>query len=528
MLRALILFFLTSILIAADASEKRFMIQGEYRTDNIEYDEREKSFLRIKMESYFSGKSGLHFALLCPLETESVWYSWNIELGDLSEKFKIFFGNYYACFGSGLSVGKKNYFSPDLYSKREISYEKKTFIADKSGFPQYSFQGIFSEIYFHFSGFDITVALFYSIRNRYINNDYYDKNGVASSAGSLLTKNKSEGNFTQPALMHDSGLSLKLAIDHFLFQAYGLCSYIEAGNGETVSSEASSSGYSFPVSSFYLFGISGIYSDRFISIKVDYTITGANLKENKSIGIKKYGLGFLYDIKLAGEIFQFCISGIYTDNSFFAPYSSFIKQGEDFHGGGLSIKPLEKIKIGCDVQTERKRIFSISSHFLESASREEIYSVFGGEEHSYFKSAFSRLEKYYQGSREVDRRISAKASILLDNLRWSAFSICTLSTASPAAFSAWTIVEKYFGRIFKGHLQYAFYKAEPDNSIYVYSYGIADSISGGFFIKRHSHLVSGGIDYKSETIIISANYENQFYSGKSLRKRGIFGARCYF
>ncbi len=99
----------------------------------------------------FSSESALNLSYIYLTKEKDYKYTWNVILNDISPNFSFITGNYFAHFGSGLLIGKKRIYDPDIFSFRitdsKTTEYKSAFTPCNNGNPVFAFNGLGTAFY---------------------------------------------------------------------------------------------------------------------------------------------------------------------------------------------------------------------------------------------------------------------------------------------------------------------------------------------------------------------------------------------
>ncbi len=532
----IIFMFLAYTEIAYAALPVDFYLRSEYRKDTIDYSETERIYYGEKLAVLFSRESAFNFSYIYPEHTKESRYTWNLLLKDISPNAYFLAGNYFTHFGSGLLLGRKNLYDPDIFSFRinDKITEKymNPFSPCNTGNPVFAFNGPAFAFGIQIHETKLAFNLFYSIKERFIDSESYDSGKISTTLETIDTKTKDENNLTEPVEIHTGGLMLSCEIiKNILFQIYFLTADIKGFYKEEINWEYNTSySESTGISGLNGFGLFAQYKDDFLCFLIDGTVTRKEMILNDNINKKEYGYGILYRIAFNPPFLSLSITGKEVQSSFYSPYSSSI--GEDYPESAwffdAGIKPYTNLKLFTKVSSQKRKAPSSKNIELPVTVKENIILSYSYNFIEEFNIAFKRREKTEEHGEE-NRQLHTTANIAITKIIKTNLSAVYQykNNANPSnAFSAGfrLLLTKYL----KIDAHFITIYISESNPVYIIASPIKDASTLGFFVKQDSNIIVMKSDLKFKEIFLSGRYLRQFYRKKSLHDQLEFYASGYF
>lgn len=398
-----------------------FYIQTDYRNDSIDFSDKEKNFYRGKIGILFSQDSSLNFTYVCIDNKKEERYTYNLLLHDISEHASFIIGNYYTTFGLGHLIGRKRIYDPDILSTRINVSSKKPFTPCNSGNPVFAFNGISALFSEEASYIQLSLYSFYSVKQRFIDDDSENSGKLDSSLSSLENRYNQDYNHNEPAALHTHGsmLSLKI-IDLFLFQGFYVYTDLRSISDRKIAWEYNKNeAFASGISMFKGGGILTQYEDDYITVSFEGDISKIEKDfdaDETSVNKKKqiFGYGFLYWIRYAHPFLSFAISVKNADPDYYTPFGSSI--GEDYPENGWfyksEIKPFLNLRIGAAISSQkRKAVTGYTYNELPVTQREMIYLKYS---HSFLKRLNIKVRRMEKRSGDIEKKMQFTESMKIE------------------------------------------------------------------------------------------------------------------
>jgi hypothetical protein len=512
-----------------------FFIRSEYKKDTIDYSDTEKIYYGEKLTMLFSQESLFNFSCIYVDQTKEKKYTWNLVLKDISPNAYFIAGNYFANFGSGLLLGKKNLYDPDIFSikvtERISEKNKLPFSPCNSGNPVFAFNGLAFRYDIQIYKKKLAFNLFYSIKERFISQDSYDSGSISSSMDTIDTTAVSGNRHDEPVEVHTGGILLSFDLfKDITVQSYFLSAGIKSRYKDKIAWEYESSYWkSSGTSGVNGFGLFAQYRDDFLCILTDGAMTQTEtLINNKKENINGYAM--LYRIAFSPPFLAMAITGKEVQSTFYSPYSSSI--GADYPESAwffdTEIKPYTNLKFQTKISSEKKKSPSSRDAELPAVRKENITLSYHYKILEEFEIIFKRREKT-DNSGEERRQIHSTANMALTKTAKINFS-------AAYQYDRNINPSKVFGAGFQllltGHLRinahFITAYISNDNPVYTTASPIRDASTQGFFIRQDSNTVVAKCDFRVREIFLSGRWLYQFDQNNSLYKQLEFFASGYF
>ncbi|MBN2402788.1 MAG: hypothetical protein JXN64_10350 [Spirochaetes bacterium] len=513
-----------------------FFIRSEYKKDTVDYSNTTKYYYREKLSILFSMESALNLSCIYLEQEKNYKYTWNIVLNDISPNFYLIAGNYFTHFGSGLLIGRKRTYDPDIYSFRTTESStknyKSSFTPCSTGNPVFAFHGMGTAFILQTTETRLALNAFYSIKERFISEDSYDSNKISGTADTLDSKIKREYNHSEPVEIHTGGAMLSAEIfSCILLEAYYLNADIQSRyKGEILWEYGEDSNGSSGISELNGFGFFSQYKDEFFSFLIDGVITQKESVSDNGRRKTEYGRGLLYKLKFAPPFLQILFAGKEVGEEFYSPYSSSI--GEDHPESAwfldTEIKPYTNFKLNSKLSSQKKTAAS-SADDAAPVIKKEIISL---------KYSYGRLEEVEIAVKRREKTDEEKT--ITKQLHPSIDVGITNSLKINLSCAYHWINNNDLSKIYLAGLQFvpvkpvkinlSFLSASITENNYFYAVvsPLRDSSTQGFYIKHDSCAVVIKSEIKIKEIFISCRYFYQFNKNRQLHTRlEFFASGCF-
>jgi len=507
-----------------------FYIQSEYRFDSIDYSEIENYFFREKISIMFSRESSLNIACVYMDREYKKRYTWNLFLNDISPKSTFIIGNYFTNYGSGLLIGRKRYYNPDLFSSRLSTVQRHSFIPCNNGNSIFAFNGIASSYREQISEVTLFLNFFYSIKERFFKEDLTNSGEIAYSLDSLDNKLERSYNHNEPVNIHTHGAMLGIKImDLLLFQIYYIYTDLRSLSRNEVLwdyEETDESGYG--TSRLLGSGFFTQYQDDFFSLFIDGSMTSRERTIEDAGKENVFDNGFLFGLEFKYSFLAISFIGKEVGDEYYSPYSSSI--GEDYPEKGwffdVKVRPLYNLKIGAALSSQRRCSVASGVNELPVTRREKLYLYYSYGILEKQDVTIRMMERVDENDHE--RRFQVKESMrigIIKSLKIDLSGIYQRGNKVRASY----FFDTGFKIDFLTHLSASchFSRADisKDNNIYKVISPIRNSSIPGFFIRQDSNIIVLKLDYKYEKIFLSSRYLHQFNNNESINEKfEIFGS----
>jgi len=499
----------------------RVKIQSEFRYDNIDNDETEKRLSREKINFFLSKKSKFNFSHIYIDEKNEHRMTWNLNLFDISPKAGFIIGNYNINFGSGLLIGKKNLFSPDIYSSRLIASHKKSFSPCNSGNPLFCFNGIALNSAITYSNFLFSLNAFYSLNSRYALSEIYESYCIKSSFSSINSRLDTDYKYSEPVTLNAYGLMLKLERGkNYTFGIYFFYSDIKNDQNNNILWKCKEmQNYSESIKSIHGYGIFSQYSDDYINIFIEFGIPMKKIVTNSISSRYIYDYGLLYGMEFKHPFFSISFKGKSTGKNFYSPYCSGNSYAETKWIIKSIIKPIKKLSFGTSFSSEKKLSPGYTEPFLPLTIKEELFLYFKFSKRNSIKIKYKRLEREKDLKIMRDNQIKSIVDFTpKDNLKLRISGLMQKNNSKPS-YSLSTGLSYMFLAHFKFIIYYAGFHISKDNNIYMSTAKFSRSLSGGLSIKKTSNVIISMLAFNYKKNSFSVKYLHQFLINRSIKKR---------
>jgi hypothetical protein len=512
-----------------------FFIQSEYKKDTIDYSDITTYYYRERLSIFFSKESALNLSYIYLTQEKDYKYTWNVILNDISPNLSIITGNYFAHFGTGLLIGQKRIYDPDIFSFRTADSTKpykSAFTPCSTGNPVFAFNGLGSAFTWQALETKFAFNAFYSIKERYVDEESYDSNKINSTIDTLDGKTKDAYNHNEPVEIHTGGVMLSASIfDCILFEAYYLNADIRSLYKDEIQWEYYEAlNESSGISKLNGFGIFSQYKDDYLNILVDGVVTQKESVLDNNKRKKDYGFGVLYKLRFTPPFLKMTLAGKEVDSSFYSPYSSSI--GEDYPESAwffdTEIKPYSNIKLITKVSSEKKNTPSSADEEIPIIQKEIISINYSYNWLEDLEIAVKRREKTDE-EKTITKQLHTSTDIAITkvlkiNLSSTYHWINNNSSSKIFIAGFKLIITDYF----KIYVNYLLANISNENSIYAVISPLRDSSTQGYIIAQDSNAVVIKSDLAIGEIFFSGRYFYQYNKCKPLHTRLEFYASGYF
>ena len=512
-----------------------FLVKSEYKKDTIDYSDTIIDYYREKVSVLFSEESRFNLSCIYLQNGSNTKYTWNLLLYDMSANFSFIAGNYFVNFGSGLLIGRKRIYDPDIFSFNIGNNEgssKSVFAPCNTGNPMYAFNGLGCSFYYSAQDIQLALNTFYSVKERFIDEDSYESNTISSTLDTLDTKTGDEYNHNEPVEIHTGGAMLSAGIfDCIVLGTYYLNADIRSRYKEEITWEyTDTADESVGICSMSGFGIFSQYRDDYFSLFVDWAATQKETIQNGEKNKKEYGQGLLYKLNFSSPFLKMAIAGKQVESSFYSPYSSSI--GDDYPESAwffdTEIKPYTNLKLSTRLSSQKRTSVS-SMDNTPPVIKKEILSL---------KYSYGRLEKVELGVKRRERSDEEKdvkeqlhssacfAPVKQFNINFSSAFHRINKSNSSRIFTAGILLAPT-GSI-RINFNYVYANIYEGNSIYAVISPMRESSTRGFYMKQDSSAFIIKSEIKAKEIFLSGRYLYLYKGSKTLHQRLEFFASGYF
>ena len=512
-----------------------FLIKSEYKRDTIDYSDTIVDYYREKVSVLFSEESSLNISYIYLQNTNENKYTWNLSLNDISPNFSFIAGNYFVHFGSGLLIGRKRIYDPDIFSFNidgNADTGRSVFALCNTGNPMYAFNGPGCSFFCQTQNISFALNTFYSVKERFIDEDSYDSNTISSTIDTLDTKTEDEYNHNEPVEIHTGGAMLSAGIlNCVVLGTYYLNADIRSQYKEEILWEYNDTPEeSAGISSLNGFGIFSQYRDDYFSLLVDWAATRKETVHNSEKNNKEFGRGLLYKLKFTSPFLTTAIAGKQVEPAFYSPYSSSI--GDDYPESAwffdTEIKPYTNLKLITRLSSQKRTSVS-SVNDTPPVIKKEILSL---------KYSFGRLEELEMGIKRRERideekdtkqQLHSSADIaLMKTLKVNLSSARhRINGRNSSAIYTAGLLFLPTGSI-RINFNYLTANISQGNSIYAVISPMQESSTRGFYIKEDSSAFVIKSEIKIKDIFLSGRYLYLYNGSRTLHRRLEFFASGYF
>ncbi len=515
----------------ADASlPVDFSVQSEYKQDTIDYSSTERYFYREKLGIFFSRESSLNISCIY-LQHEDIYkYTWNLVLNDISPSASFLFGNYFVNFGTGLLIGRKRFYEPDIFADRDMK-PGNVFSPCNTGNPVFAFSGAAGVFRLRIKDIDFTFNLFYSIKERFTDEESYESGGI-SSMPALDNKITREYNHNEPVQIHTKGGMISAAFLKYLYiQTYFLMTDLRSQYKDEICWDHDESyDESYSIAGLNGFGAFAKYKDDFFSFIADYAVTQKEAVHNGDIKKKEYGHGTIFGLEFTPPVLSISIIWKRAGASFYSPYSSSV--GEDypesawFFDTGINIYSNLKLFIG--LSSQKRTGPSSADSGLPVTKREKAGIFYSNGFIEKLDVIIRRLEKTADDNTE---KLQFKTSSNIYVIKSFSFLLSLIRQRDNCdnisrIYSTGCVFSP--SRFLKINFHYVNAKISGENIIYTINSPIMGSTTPGFFARENSDIFILKAGLKFRGCFLSSRYFHQFNAQRSVFRRFEAFASGYF
>ncbi len=513
-----------------------FSVQSEYKKDTIDYSDITRYYYREKLSIMFSKESALNLSCIYLDREKDYKYTWNLFLNDISDNLSFIAGNYFTHFGSGLLIGKKRTFDPDIFSFRitenESAEHKPVFTPCNTGNPVFAFNGMGGTFSCKSQDIKLAINAFYSIKERFIDDESYDSNRIESTIDTLDAKTKHEYNHTEPVEIHTGGAMLSgLMFNCILFESYYLNADIRSRYKKDILWEhGDEANGSEGISELNGFGFLSEYRDAFFNVLIDGACTQKVSITDKHQRKKERDYAALYRLRFAPPFLKMTITGKEVGKSFYSPYGSSI--GEDCPESAwffdAEIKPYSNLKLAAKASSQKKTAPSSADEEPPLIKKEIISAEYSAGRLENIEIVFKRREKIDE-EKEIKKQVNFSTNV----------AVTEFIKMHLSALYGW-IKNGHQSTIYRGGIQllpakevklnltYLSASISGNSSIYSIVTPLRDSSTPGFYFRENSSAFVIQSEIKITGIIISGRYFHQFNRNGTLHTRLEFYASGCF
>ena len=507
-----------------------YYIQSEYRNDAIDYDETEKNFFREKATIHFSEKSNLNLAHVYIDRNDDQRFTWSLVLRDISPTVSCILGYYYVNFGSGLLIGKKTAYNPDVFSQKGRVAANRDFSPCKSGNPTFAFRGL--ALSYHEGGerVGISINTFYSLKKRYIDEESYEEGATPSDLNAIEYKSDSDYKYHEPVEIrtHGSAIAFDL-LRLFNLQIHYIYTDIWSyADREIYWDEKKRGDKESGTSNLIGIGFSIRYCDEFISLFIENDISKRSRPCDSDREMDSLGHGMLYGLAFRHSILAVSLIVKCTGKEYYTPYESSIGSEYPEKGWFLNarLKAGRMTRLGAAVSYERRESTSSRAFEIPLVRKEKVYLNYSSRQIERFTAALRMVEKKEYG--DDKNRMQLKSGIEI-NVLWRCRAIMSViyqdgSGVDPSKLYTGGVAISFIPWL-KSTLSVGRAEISESNSIYAVLAPIRNTNIPGIFIRDKSSLfvMKNDITYKKISFSMRCLY--QFAHGRvAQRKLELFGS----
>ncbi|MCX7679826.1 MAG: hypothetical protein N2316_11510 [Spirochaetes bacterium] len=481
MRRTIIVLFIIRISIPLFGNDYILQIQSEYRRDAIDFEDDTREYYRQKLKVCFSKASEANAAFVYDHNEDSLKYTWNIFLRDISPQFSFFAGNFYANFGKGMLVGKRRPFQRDVFKRQGEIFSGEPFIPSLSGNPYFAFHGCGMNASHSLGDFHLKLSAFHSIKERYINQQEYESRSTSSSVFSLDSYDEREKNRIEPISMHTTGIITQLCFLKLIsFDVYGIYNSAQTPFGEAITLR-------YGIHSFKGIGCMAEYHDEFITIFSEIAKADTQFRSSDDVEINQQGFATISGILFRGAYLRASLIYKNAEKNFFSPYCATI--GE-YIGPGIfadvRYNLLSKLILGASVSSEKKSS-TYTEKEIPSLHKEHIFLKYSSGLIHEMRAEFARIKRTSEN--EERYRYKGICSIGSNNFFLLSISGTTQQHShSNNSYSFSAIATFFIEKSFKAHAMCARAWVGENNSLYEYFLPLKNSNIPGIFIRESGNI----------------------------------------
>jgi hypothetical protein len=350
-------------------------LSAEYRRDAVDYDESVSEFCRVKTEYHLSQDSSFIAAAVLPVGTGESTCTWNLSLDDVSPHISMMFGNFYARFGGGLVLGKRNPFDPDALSRRSSCDLDIAFSPAVSGNPLYTFYGIAlsAGAEEHVPG--LRLNAFWSSALRYMDAEGYFAGTTTTSLATIRSSERSARK-TEPVYLNNAGLNLVHVFQgNFLAEISWLVTALEKPSGGAIAWDAGARGRSYAatrcVNNLELFTE---YRDDFLRLSFEPALSIASRRTTGGADSFLGGHAYLARMALKSAFMETSLVRKHTAPLYYAPWSASL--GEQYPERAWFfdvVFPRDYFSAGASLSSEKKLRPDAGDDEMPLTMKEELF-----------------------------------------------------------------------------------------------------------------------------------------------------------
>ncbi|GEM_PF-714039 len=499
-------------------------VQGEYRNDAIDYENAEYDFYRIKTGARFGGASSINTAWMYLERTGSRTHTWNCVLGDISPHLSLIIGNFHASFGSGLIVGKRNPFNPDIFTAASPEYLSSTFRPSCTGNPAGSFSGIALSAGYGLWNTKLSLDVFYSDATRFISENDYNRRETGSSPTTIGGSVDRTYTHSEPVVIRTTGAMLTVfALDHIAVQLSSVYLRMHTpGGNNTLAWDAENIGcHRVGTSAAAGSAILVRYSDNVLSMFCEYALTARTVERDESKQRAIYGDGVLCGISLDSPFFTLSATGRNTNVKYYAPCSAAPGASGPAQGCFFDItyRPAAACTLGSLLSIEKKLLAAHGADELPVTRREQAYAAYRGKRIRALRCFVKHYEKT-EGTKLSRLQISHDAELVLtDRVRMSWSLLYQRANPAPYSAMAGTGVCLLPTRRWRFDCEYRHALIGYGNNIYAVISPMEQSSIPGTNIQKTTDIVIANASMRYESVQASLRYMRQYAGGCTMRRR---------
>ncbi|MFC1670348.1 hypothetical protein ACFL20_08130 [Spirochaetota bacterium] len=531
----IILTFLLFLLSVIRLYPQKLTIQGEYKSDVVDYNDFEKEFYRKKIRYEMSRESSFNFAHIYINNDNENRFTWNLVLLDISARFHVILGNYTVSFGKGLLIGNNYYMSPDYFSSGIILSNSKPFKQYNSGNPVYSFNGIAAYYKNELFGNDLSVYFYYSRRGRYIDEDTYESSEFSYSLNSINNRDKRDKGHIEPVIIHDYGIMFKMVIsENFQFMTYFIDTFVKNMNKSPVVWNYDEyramdySQYNYGIERNYGWGIFTEYSDGFMNVFFEYGLVFRDLLINNEKLKTVYDYGMLFGVRLKHPIFSLSIIGKQAGREFYTIYSSGHNYPERSWIFCTSLGPVYKLTLGSAFSFEKKVSPGSTDTYLRVIKREKFFMNFKFTPKTSLNFDIQRYESHEEEDRAEKLQFKILASTVVYKILKSRLSSLLQKDNKSSSYAFGTDLTVSLLSTLDLVFSYSRFIIYNENNIYTIIKPINNSVASGFFVRESTNIVVAKLSFRYAGYFLAIRYEYQFLDKRPMQHQLEIIGRAVF
>jgi hypothetical protein len=424
-------------------------------------------------------------------------------------------------------------FEPDMFSNRTGDENHNLFIPCKSGNPLFSFKGMAASYNKDICDVKISLNLFYSINERFIDSESYESGFIHSSMGTIDSREDKAYNRNEPVNIYTSGGLFSIHVmDPFFLKLYYIFTNIKSQDKDEIlwdSYETYNTEYG--ISRLLGSGFLAEYRDEFLNIFCEGSVTARKIKNIENEKEKIPGYGMLYGIRFKPPFLKLSLIGKQMDGGFYSPYSSSI--GEDYPEDAFffntEISPFRNLDIGSGLSSQRKTAAGSRDDAIPLTERQKIYINYNYGMLEELAITARRIERSDDEGRGEKYQLKEKAdAALLKNLKLNIASVYQYGDLTGHSRIYQAGMDISFFSKFRFSIDYASACISNGNNIYVVISPVPGSSTPGIMIQEDSNIIISKLDFRHNDILLSFRYLYQFTPDKSIHKRFEFSGSGRF